>query len=60
MRGEGTYTREGGLITGCIILFTGKWACNWGSGGGELITGGLLYLQLEILTIPLSDPVNSR
>ena len=84
------------LITGFIfLLFTSKWACNWGTcqwggggGGGEeayireggvlfwlqlngpvtgdtykwglggLIRGGLLYLQLEILTIPLTDSVN--
>ena len=81
------------LITGCIfLLFTSKWACNWGNlpvggrgeeayireggvlfclqlngpvngdtykwGLGGLIRGGLLYLQLEILTIPLTDSVN--
>ena len=78
-----------------FLLFTSKWACNWGTcqwggrgGGGEeaymreggvlfwlqlngpvtgdtykwglggLIRGCLLYLQLEILTIPLTDSVN--
>ena len=31
MGGEGAYIREGGIITGCIVLFTGKWACNLGN-----------------------------
>ena len=29
--GEGLYPGGGGLITGCIVLFTGKWACDWGN-----------------------------
>ena len=28
--GEGGGLSPWGLITGCIVLFTGKWACNWG------------------------------
>ena len=71
----------GGLITGCIALFTGKSSlfktngpvtqCSgpagngpvtqWGRfsvGGWRVIRGNLLYLQPEILTIPLTDSVN--
>ena len=52
----------GRRITGCIVLFTGKWACNsvgalFSWGGGRVIRGNLLYLQPEILTIPLTDSV---
>ena len=39
----------GGCISGCLLLFTGKWACNWGNiSGGErgLISGeGDLWLD---------------
>ena len=53
MGGRGTYNR------GCIVLLTGTWACNSvGRGEGELIRENLLYLQPEILTIPLTDSVN--
>ena len=61
MGGEGG---GGGLISGRgDVLFwlqlngpvTGD-TYKWGLGG--LIRGGLLYLQLEILTIPLTDSVN--
>ena len=42
--GGGLYPGGGGLITGCIVLFTGKWACNWGNllvgAGGGLYPGG--------------------
>ena len=31
--GEGGGLSPWGLITGCIVLFTGKWACNWGEVG---------------------------
>ena len=48
--GGGLY--PGGLIKGCLFLCVpGKWACNGGGGDG----GSLLYLQLEILTIPFTD-----
>ena len=53
----------GGLITGCIVVFTRKWVGNsvgalfsWGRGEGG--SGSLLYLQPEIHTIPLTDSVN--
>ena len=58
MGGRGTYNR------GCIVLFTGTWACNSvgtffsEEGEGALIRGNLLYLRPEILTIPLTDSVN--
>ena len=58
MGGRGTYNRA------CIVLFTGKWACNSvetlfsGEGTGALIRGNLLYLRPETLTIPLTDSVN--
>ena len=29
---RGLYPR--GLIIGCIVWFTGRWAYNWGGGGG--------------------------
>ena len=56
--GGGTYNR------GCIVLFTGTWACYSvgmlfsGEGDGAVIRDNLLYLQPEILTIPLTDSVN--
>ena len=38
--GGNLFVGGGRLITGCIVLFTGKWACNsvgalfsWGGGG---------------------------
>ena len=55
--GEEAYIREGGVLF-CLQLngpVTGD-TYKWGLGG--LIRGGLLYLQLEILTIPLTDSVN--
>ena len=50
----GAYIREGGgggLISGCILLFPGRWAYNRGSlqagGWGGLITGILRYIILS-------------
>ena len=55
--GEEAYIREGGVLfwlqlNGPVTGDTYK------SGLGGLIRGGLLYLQQEILTIPLTDSVN--
>ena len=55
--GEEAYIREGGVLfwlqlNGPVTGDTYKW------GLGGLIRGGLLYLQLEILKIPLTDSVN--
>ena len=38
-----------GLIIGCIFWFTGRWACNWGLGGGGKVTskGSLRYTSVE-------------
>ena len=59
---EGAYIPEGGdlklgvlfclQVNGPVTGGTYKW------GGGGLIRGSLLYLQLEMLTIPLTDSVN--
>ena len=38
--GEGGGLYPAGLIKGCLFLYTGKWACNWGEGGGISVREG--------------------
>ena len=48
-----------GLITGCIFLFTGRWAYNWGAykrGGGGLKSGSLRYNSCKQKSYCLNCP----
>lgn len=49
----GGKVKSGGLKIGCILLFTGRWAYNWGAykGGGGLKSEGLfigLFFCLQV------------